>query len=293
MSLDDQFVSFRLYHTLFPAITLYRLIQSLADLNKRLGCPFDRIIERINHEAFDLWTGIHETRLEKAEEDEQLFLYTMLSPSILMFFPFPDELDRASFVDNLPAGLRGKLMAYYKDCIRRFLFTYGKDKTLLAKNVLIQGRLRSIRETFPDMRIIHIVRHPYETIPSFISMYGAYWDMHSPGLKESSPASLGLARLLCRYYRCSLRVREELPADRFIEIRYEELIADPESTVERIYQRLNLPMSGQYRDVLEAETARATAHCSGHKYTLEQFGLTKEMIYNELQDVFAAYGFIP
>ena len=32
-------------------------------------------------------------------------------------------------------------------------------------------------------------------------------------------------------------------------------------------------------------------HTSTHKYSLEDYGLTKEFIYDELKDVFAFYGF--
>ncbi|MGA7877447.1 MAG: hypothetical protein WCA08_17435, partial [Desulfoferrobacter sp.] len=78
------------------------------------------------------WTGIHETELTEAEEDEQLFLYTFFSPSVFMLFPFFSKLSHLAFVDRLPHKARGKLMIYYLDCLKRQIYATGPEKTLLA-----------------------------------------------------------------------------------------------------------------------------------------------------------------
>jgi hypothetical protein len=78
-----------------------------------------------------------------------------------------------------------------------------------------------------------------------------------------------------------------------LEIRYENLVANPQGTVESIYRGLGLEIGDEYRAVLAEETEKARQYKSKHTYTLEEYGLTKQMVYEELQEVFEEYGFEP
>ena len=293
MSVDDQFTTFKLINTLLPAIVFYKLLAGLAAVDQKLGSPMIRTLNWINEKGFRGWQGIHQTRLQEPEEDEQLFLYTLLSPSLLMFFPFPEELHRIRFVDNLDEEVRHRLMAYYKGCLRRHCYATGPGKTLLAKNVLIHGRLRSILQAVPDMRIVHLIRHPYESIPSFINMYAVFWSSTYPPGFADIEAFRGLARLLCDYYSYLLEIKRRIPADRFIEVRYEDLVAEPMQVLDRIYKTFNMNMSDEFKRRAEAETQKARDYSSTHRYSLEQFGLKREWLYGELKEVFDEYGFEP
>jgi hypothetical protein len=170
-----------------------------------------------------------------------------------MFFPCPEQLSHVAFADSLPPRDRLSLSLYYRDSLKRLMYASGSGKTLLMKNVLIHGRLRCVLGAFPDMRFIHMVRHPYETIPSFISMYAQFWKKHAMVVHEDA----GLARLLCEYYRLFLEIREELPGDRLVEISYEAIRRDPERVVRQIYEQFKIPMSSQFLARLKAEAATA------------------------------------
>ena len=287
---DDQFTHFKLYHTLLPSISLIKVIGRLARLDQKLGGFLENAANQLSRKAFRNWAGIHDTRLTEAEEDEQLFLYTLLSPSVFMLFPFFSELSHVAFVDRLPHKAREKLMTYYLDCLKRQIYATGPEKTLLAKNVLIQGRLRSIVESIPDIRIVYLVRHPRETIPSFISMYAAFWRLHSPQLESDPVLARALAVLLCDYHHCFMEIRQELPEGQLMEIRYDDLIADPEGTVKAIYRKFNLNMDDTFAEKLKRESARSRKHKSSHLYSLEKFGLSEELIINRLGDFVKVYG---
>ena len=60
-----------------------------------------------------------------------------------------------------------------------------------------------------------------------------------------------------------------------------------------VYSKLDLAMTEEYRTILEAEAEKARSYKSGHKYSLEDYGLSKEMVYQELKEVFAEYDFEP
>jgi omega-hydroxy-beta-dihydromenaquinone-9 sulfotransferase len=291
LCLDEQFTFFKLYHTLLPSITLLKLIELLQRLDGRLCGTLARLANKLNQAGFKGWKGIHEARLTEAEEDEQLFLYTLLSPSFFMFFPFLEDLSQCAFVDRLPHTTRLKLMTYYRDCLQRHIYATGPGKTLLAKNVLIHGRLQSIIQTLPDMRIIYLVRHPYRSIPSFISMYAAFWRLYSPTSAADSKACIDLAELLCDYYNSFLEIKRGLPAEQLVELGYDELLADHEGAVRQIYKKYNLKMSKPFEKALKAETAKSKNYSSTHKYSLDDFGVSKELIRARLGDFMREYGF--
>lgn len=287
---DDQFTYFKLYHTLLPSVALIKVIGRLAKLDQKLGGLLRSTANLLTRKAFRNWTGIHDTRLTEAEEDEQLFLYTLLSPSVFMLFPFFSELSHVAFVDRLPYKAREKLMTYYLDCLKRQIYATGPEKTLLAKNVLIQGRLGSILQSIPDIRIVYLVRHPRETIPSFISMYAAFWRLHSPQLERDPVLTRALAVLLCDYYNCFMEIRRELPEGQLMEISYDDLIADPEGTVKEIYRKFNLNMDEAFAEKLNRESARSRKHKSSHQYSLEKVGLSEELIRDRLGGFLKVYG---
>ncbi|MFP3869746.1 MAG: sulfotransferase family protein [Syntrophobacteria bacterium] len=289
--LDQQFSYLKLYHTVFPAVSFYKFFAVAARLDYGLGSPFARALNRISRRGFRGWETIHKTGPQKAESDEMLFVYAMLSPLLGLLLPFLGELEQATFVDKLPAAKRSKLMEYYRDCLQRHMFATGPDKTLLQKVALIAGRLGSILEVFPDMRIVHLIRHPYESVPSLISMFCAPWRTLAPQVKQDSQASRGVAKMIFAYYRYVLQLKRSLPENQFIEVRYQDLVRDPKGTVAWIYEKLNLEMADEYRKALEDESETARHYKSRHTYSLEDFGLTREMVYEELHEVFEEYDF--
>jgi hypothetical protein len=291
LALDEQFSYLKLYQTIFPAVTCYKLFALAGRVDRMIGSPGRRILGCISNRGFKGWDTIHKTGPEKAESDEMLFMYAMLSPLLGLLFPFLKEMDSATFVDFMPEKSRRKLMQYYKSCLQRHLYATGPDKILLQKVALIAGRIESIHALLPDMRIVHLVRHPYESIPSLISMFEVTWKSLAPHACKDGRACRELADMICDYYLHLHEVEQTIPPDRLLKVRYTDLIADPRSTVHSIYHDFGLEMRPDYDDLLSREMNRARTYKSKHKYSLEQYGLTREMIYRKLQPVFDEYGF--
>ena len=291
LALDEQFSYLKLYQTIFPAVTCYKLFALAGRIDRLLGSPGRRLLNGISKKGFKGWDTIHQTGPEKAESDEMLFMYAMLSPLLGLLFPFLKEMDAATFVDFMPEKSRHKLMSYYKSCLQRHLYATGPDKILLQKVALIAGRLQSIHELLPDMRIVHLVRHPNESIPSLVSMFEATWKSLAPDACKDGRAYRELADLICEYYLHLHEVEKAFPAERLLKVRYEDLVADPRKTVCRIYQEFGLEIRPEYDKLLTEETNKARKYKSKHHYSLENYGLTEEMIYQRLKPVFADYGF--
>lgn len=290
---DGQFSWIKLYHTIFPSVILYKLFAGLGWIDDKVGRPFQRLIGLLEGKAFKGWEGIHATGLSKSEEDEQYWVYTLMTPASVLLFPWLEYTKDVTFIDDLEDDRRAKLGRYYFKNLQRHAYATGQQHTLLAKNALAIGRLRTQLEVTPDMRIVHLLRHPYEAIASMISMFTVPWKAHSPE-KMSDPKYTGqIATLLIEYYRYMLELQKELPPEQYIEVRYEDLIADPKAVVNRVYEQFDLPMSNEYSEWLNAEVSKSRQYKSSHSYSLQDFGLREEDIAKQAADLFEHYGFKP
>ncbi len=288
---DERFTYVKLWHTMFPAITAYRSIERIAAIDAALGGLLGRVVKFVERRAFGGWDDIHAAGFNRAEEEESLFIHSWSTPSMMMFHPFPDQLDELDILDRMPAHERAGAMRAHRTSVQRHLYAEGSGRQFLSKNVFMCGRLHSLLDTYPDAKFIHIVRHPYEAVASTCSMFSLPWQFHSPDIDVKSERTQYWARLAMRQYRYMLEEQGNVAADQIVTIRYDDLIADPRGTLEHCYRKLGMEMSSSFRDRLRFEAARQREYRSQHAYTLEDFGLTRDQVYEELRDVFEAYGF--
>ena len=184
LSLDeDRFVYNALYQTIFPAVCFQRLIDAAVWVDRKLGQPVGRIVGWAEKKWFGGWDDMHKMRFNKPEEDDGFFVYTFVTEAIFLLFLHVEELWEAGFQDALPADKRRKVMAFYRSCLQRRLYASGPDKMILTKATQSSGAVESLLEEFPDGRFITIIRHPYKSIPSHVSVFWPVWQAHSPELK--------------------------------------------------------------------------------------------------------------
>lgn len=290
LALDsERFTHFKLYQTLVPAVSAYRFARKLADTVGRDRA--DRVVRAIDDWAFAGWQGIHPTGLTKSEEDEQLFVYPFLSPAIYFIFPWIRRLPELRFIDDLPDEARSRAAEYYRDSIRRHVFATGGHRTMIVKNVHAASRLSIIRQAFPDARFVHLVRHPYEAVASSTSMFIVTWQMPAPEIPRDSPEARDYAQLYIDYYRYLHDETQKMPEDSVLTMPYRDLVSDPVRAVESIYSKFGYELGDSYRQRLERAVGERKKHKSQHHYSLAEFGLTEDYVYDQLRPCFDAYGF--
>jgi hypothetical protein len=289
---DERYTTFKLWQTIFPAVCFYRLFGAIGRVDNALGKPAQRLIGLAFGKGMSGWDDIHKTGLGKTESHEMLFMHIGLSPLMTLMFPYYDELREAIRVDDLDENTRARVRDYFVDCLKRHLYAEGGDKILLEKAALIAGRLDTVREALPRARFVQLVRHPYKSVPSHVSMFLKPWGTLAP--QHAAPdgeAAGGIAQMTFDYYRIIHSMKGTFPPDRFMELYYDEVVADPKAAVERVYAHFKIPMTAQFEHALEAERERARSYVSKHAYSAEQYGLTKERIREELAEIFDEHGF--
>ena len=283
MSLDDErFVHVKLYQTIFPSVLYQRCFDGVAWLDRHTGQVLSRLVGWMEKTFFGGWDDMHKLRLNQPEEDDGFFVYSFVTEAIYLLFPHVDELWEAGFPDALPAEHRRKLMRYYRSCLQRHLYANGPDKTLLSKATQSSGAVESLREAFPDARFITIIRHPYQSVASHVSVFYPVWHAHSPDIAKDSPVSKAYARLALRWYQHLFEFGLKMDPARYYCMDYRDLTRDPREALETLYRHFGWELSDTFRARLTAATAQQRTFRSAHHYTLEEFGLSKEWIQEEL-----------
>jgi hypothetical protein len=291
LSLDEQrFVHLKLYQTILPAICFQRLVGWTAAVDRLVGRPLGKTLGWCERRWFGGWDDLHKMRLNQPEEDDALFLYAFESEAIFLLFPFVRELWPAGFPDALPSEERRKLMRYYRSCLLRHLYANGPAKTLLSKATQSSGTVYSLLEEFPDAKFITIVRHPYQSVASHVSLFVPVWKAHSPEIAKDGPVAREYARLAVEWYKHLHEFRGRVPASQFYSVDYRDLVQNPRKAVEKVYEYFGWQMDPAFHSRLEAATQRQREFKSKHEYSLEEFGLSKEWIQQELGDILDAHG---
>ena len=99
------------------------------------------------------------------------------------------------------------------------------------------------------------------------------------------------AKMGMKFYTYFDEFKEEcLTEDQVFVIPYEEMVANPFKKVLQVYEHFEMQPSEEYLERLQEATNRARGYKSKHTYSLEEFGMTKEEVREQLKGVMLKYG---
>ncbi len=144
-------------------------------------------------------------------------------------------------------------------------------------------------EVFPEAKIIQTHRDPAVTLASFCSMIA-----HGRGVFSNSvdPLEVGRdwSRKIKRMTERTIRVRETMPADRFYDVYYEDLTADPLGEVRKIYRYLDIPWTEEIEEMMERTNRANYQYRYGrHVYSLEDFGLSERKVRADFAEYYSRF----
>jgi hypothetical protein len=205
---------------------------------------------------------------DKPQEDEfALCLLGLPSPYADLAFPnrppvYPGSLDLS--------GLTPRQLELWKRGFRRLmqLLTFKDPRRLVLKSPPHTARVPVLLELFPDARFVHIVRDPYLVFASTVNLWKSLGRKHGLQTPHNEAA---IREKVFREFRVLHDRLEEarplIPAGRFHELRYEELVKDPVGEMQKLYAGLGLDGFEDYRPRLDEYLAR-TAGYETNKYQM-------------------------
>jgi hypothetical protein len=139
------------------------------------------------------------------------------------------------------------------------------------------GFMETLFATFPDVQVILTHRDPVETIPSFASLCHNVRRINSDRVDPLVTARDWGGRMQRALPRClDFRTTCE---DRFIDVWYEDLLADPLVQIQRIYEFVGLAFTPESRAAMQRwQIENQRDQRPSHDYQLADFGLTEDGI---------------
>ena len=211
------------------------------------------------------------------------------SPYLRLMFPnhpvpYTETLDSARF---RPADLQAwrRQFEWFVKAL-----TYKTYKQLLLKSPPHTGRIGILRQMYPDSKFIHIVRDPRKLYPSTMKLWNSLDEnqaLQSP--TDQSMLQSFVLESLVSIYRAFDRDRASIPDSQIIDVRYEEFIAKPVQTLEKIYKYLDL---GPY-DSIRSNWENKSEQERGYQTNKLQIDPEQEaMILDRWSDYARKYGYL-
>jgi hypothetical protein len=205
---------------------------------------------------------------DRPQEDEfALVLLGHPSPYADFAFPnrpplFPGSLDLS--------GLTPRELRSWKRELLRFVKTIAvRDRRrLVLKSPPHTARIPVLLELFPDARFVHLTRDPYTLFASTMNLWLSMSKKHGfqkprggPELEERVFRDF---RLIHDRYEAGKKL---IPPGHLVEMRYEDLVADLEGGVRRVYEGLALGGFEAVRPRLEEYAANSRGYAT-NKYEI-------------------------
>ncbi len=288
----ETFACLRTWEIFFaPSITQRKLFERLVMLDRRLGCPLGKRIAAWESRALGR-VPMHRLGLQEPEEDDFLMLHIWASSFLILFFPFPEEIESyAHFDERMSPADKARIMAFYTRCIQRHLYMRGRHKHFLSKNPNFSSRVETLYKQFPDAKIIYMARNPLAMLPSVKSWLLYQWDVFNDAPLDDEEFQDYFMEVGRYWYCYPLERLAQMPEDQYAIVKFDTLIRDVEQTVRDLYARLGFSISPEFARVLREETEKAKRYRSSHQYSLEQMGFERSQIIAQYRDVFEQFDF--
>lgn len=225
---------------------------------------------------------IHKLDAREPEEETFVLAHSLRSPVLSGMVEAP------GYIEWLMGGGVVPQFSFLLDVLRYLQWQGLADpgKRWVLKSPFYSGLEPLIQETFPGAHLVMTHRHPFDTIPSTCGLFGSYRKPYTEATIDASAVMVGLAQQT----QAHLRNRAAMPSGTFLDIRYDELVKNPESVVRRVYAHAGAPLSDAALARVKEWDLKNPPHKHGHhSYSLESYGLSANAVEKEFADYIRFY----
>lgn len=185
--------------------------------------------------------------------------------------------------DNEPEFTK-RMYDYYFTLLQILQFERPGENFLL-KAPLHLAYLETLLQRFPDACIIWNHREPTSILPSYCSMI---CHLRASLSNEVDPRDIGKELLETTRWEINRAIkfrREQRLANNFFDVHFSDLMRNPMEIVEGIYQKFDFTLDDRTRERMKEHLQESPpTPVSRHKYSLGQFGLSRDQIENSFPD---------
>lgn len=288
---DRQFTTTKTWELIFAPTVVQKLFWlGVGRLDHWLGTPMYRLLLFVESKLFAKTNQIHKTSFFEPEEDEFFLIHTFDSATLYFLFPDRQAFWKFCYFDErVSREQRQKIMTYYKNCIRKHLYVFGRDKTYMTKNPSMCSKIRSTYETFPDSRVICLVRTPYQSVPSVINLFRHLFKQANGDGDIENIKSLGM-EVASYFYDYPMKALAGYPENQWKIVMFNDLITSPLNTTRRVYDALGYTISDEFHRIIEVEEENA-GRPRENANDYNQYGITKALINKHYSWVFEQFDF--
>jgi hypothetical protein len=221
-----------------------------------------------HHETDPEFMGMHYTGADQVEECWRLLCQSMMSVSFECLAHIPSYSAWLSEQDWTAAYRRH----------RRNLQLIGlndRDRRWVLKNPSHLFALDALLAAYPDAVVIQTHRAPRVAIASVCSLNARASEGWS-SLFRGPVLGKAQLELWSRGLRQFASDRARHDQAHFIDVQYDDFVADPIGTVEAIYHRLGVSLGAEARAAMSS--LQAEGRRPSHRYDLADFGLTAAQV---------------
>jgi LPS sulfotransferase NodH len=213
------------------------------------------------YNEIDIWNTYKPKNMEISHTMEKIISITRKNATVSMFFKGLRiatrdlcqflKITRKDFDDKKGQRLDENDVTHkITDVARSFL----SGKYLVVKTTPNSLRIPFLRKMFPDAKFIHIVRDGRDVTCSLMnSPSNILWSyIKPPGWKEIKKKYKAIQRCAWQW-KTTIDIinsdRSQVPDNDFIEIKYEELIAEPEKIIQQLFGKLGIDFEESHKQL--------------------------------------------
>jgi hypothetical protein len=254
---------------------------------------------------WELWTPSPPPRPESYATDPRIEIaqrrldaFTRADPLILQIHPMqaraPDECywmmrhstliamlyqvpEYWAWLKQLGDSELGELYSHYRLQVQH-LQLFCRREHWLSKAPSHPHFMPELFDVFPDANVIRLHRHPCHAVPSLCSLVAGYRKLFSSRVDHREIGATILDMFTVGMRR-SMAFTSHGGRQQIIDIRYEDLVADPAAVIRRVYAQFGYRFSATFeQDLARAIANERAAVRPRHSYSLEQFGLSRAQV---------------
>lgn len=283
LAADGETFSYFLYWEMFfPSLLQKKIIRWIGSIDEKfLNRAVNRRLVAWDDKKYGTYRHIHNMSLWNSEEDQFVMRGAFVTQQWSMDIPMMDVID-IFHVDQMTLPKRRRWLHHYRECVKRQLLLNGGNRIHLSKNPVMSGWVEALIDTFPDARIVVMMRDPAQCIPSVLKLVELTWKGKGWQRADYARSLQMLIDISFESFRHPATVLARHPdTPRFV-VDYRQLTAQPRAAVHSIYEALGMPLSDSFDQFLSAQEEREKSHKTHFEYSIEDYEVSQQRIESEL-----------